>query len=107
MDEGVLDDLRALGANAATIDAARKSMRPKDEELEIFEDNVKSVEVFQRMRTQWARSGMDGVLTGLRYEALPVVLRRCKVPDGEEFDRVFDDLQIMEDEALQARAEDK
>lgn len=94
-----------MGANAATLEAARKSMRPKDEELEIFEDNLKSVEVFQRMRTQWDRAGMDGKRCGLRYASLPVVMKRCKVPDGEEFDRVFDDLQIMEDEALDVLAE--
>lgn len=105
MDEGVLDDLRALGANAATIDAARKSMRPKDEEFEIFEDNLKSVEVFQRMQTQWERAGMDGKRCGLRYASLPVVMKRCHVAEGEDWDRVFDDLQIMEDEALDVLAE--
>jgi hypothetical protein len=56
-----------------------------------------SVEVFARMSTQW-RVGVAGPV-GLDYAALPVVTRACGVPAGKR-SAVFDDLQVMEREAL-------
>ena len=57
----------------------------------------KSVEVFARLATQW-RVGMAGAI-GLDYAAVPVVMRAVSVPATDRA-AVFDDLQVMEREAL-------
>lgn len=56
-----------------------------------------TVEVFSAMGTQW-NTGMAG-LTGLRYEALPTVLRLLNVSRGEWGD-IFQGLRVMEGETL-------
>lgn len=55
------------------------------------------------MRTQW-NVGPAGPI-GLRYEALPTVMRLVAVPTTDRT-RVFSDLQVMEAEALDVMRED-
>ena len=69
---------------------------------EVWADVMPSVDVFIAMTTQW-RVGAAGPV-GLDYAALPEVWRRLKVPPGER-DRVFDDLRLMEAEALTVMGE--
>lgn len=72
--------------------------------VELWPDNVLSVNAFIAMSTQW-RTGMNGA-TGLDYNALPFVMRMVGV---EASDRagVFDDIRTMEQAALCAMHEDK
>lgn len=55
------------------------------------------------VQTQWIRAGMDGQQVGLRYEAVyPLLDRHAKTP--EEWDRMFDDIQVMEAAAVSTMA---
>jgi hypothetical protein len=65
--------------------------------VEVWPDNLLAVSVFIAMGTQW-RIGMGGV-TGLDYNALPVVMRSLGVPRNSKA-TVFDEIQILEDSAL-------
>lgn len=65
--------------------------------FEVWPENVTAIAVFRAMSTQW-NVGMSGA-TGLRYEALPLVLRLHSVPRAEWQD-VFDGVRVMETEAL-------
>jgi hypothetical protein len=67
---------------------------------EVHDDCWETVKVFLAMETQWRLD--QGYPIGMDYAALPVVCRglRCRfTPD------LFDDLQLMEGEALAALAE--
>ena len=68
----------------------------------IWDENAAAFEIFYRMRTQW-NVGVNGA-TGLRYEALYPLLERFS---GEEYswDELFDDVQVMEAEALNVMSE--
>lgn len=66
--------------------------------MEIWPDNIQSVNVFVAMSTQW-RSGMAGA-TGLDYGVLPAVLRLTAVPRAA-WSEVFESLRVMEDAALE------
>ena len=65
--------------------------------VEIWPDNVQTVNVFVAMSTQW-RSGMGGA-TGLDYAGLPFVMRTCGVRHVDRAD-VFAGVRAMENEAL-------
>lgn len=67
--------------------------------VEIFPDNVPAFNVFVGMSTQWFM-GPAGPI-GLRYEVLPEMWRRIKIPPSDR-DAVFSDIRTMEDAALQA-----
>jgi hypothetical protein len=67
---------------------------PVPESLGIWPDNWAAFSVFRRMLTQVQTGSMGGV-TGLRYEALPFVMRICQVPRADQPD-VMDCVQIME-----------
>lgn len=55
------------------------------------------------MQTQW-NVGMGGA-TGLRYEAVfPLLDRRTK--DAEEWEQLFEDVQVLEHSALRKMRED-
>lgn len=73
--------------------------QPADDAIEVWPENMTAVEVFVAMGTQWAVGGMVGV-TGLRYEALPVVMRLCGVASADR-PRVFAQLRTMEHAALE------
>ena len=64
----------------------------------LWPENVRTVEVFSMLGTQWA-TGMNGA-TGLRYEAIPVVLRLAGIPRADHPD-LFAGLRIMERAALE------
>jgi hypothetical protein len=67
------------------------------EVIEVWPDNWPVFQLFARLSTQWM-VGMSGP-TGLRYEAAyPLIDRMAGSP--EEWDAIFDDLQLMEQEAL-------
>ena len=70
--------------------------------FEIWSDCWISFTTFLRCETQWRiASGMSGFIwLGLDYTAVDVVLRRYKVDEA-----VFDDLRLMEAEALEVFGE--
>ena len=93
------------GAPPEVIEQARGASS-EAHELELFEDNVPAVEVFQCMGTQWRTRGMDGALQGLDYNVLPAVMRLCGVP-AKARKIVFEDVRIMEIETLKIVSERK
>lgn len=95
--------MRAFGATEEDIERWKAAQIPESD-LEIFEDCMLSVTVFNAMRTQWDRAGEAGVRTGLRYDRVPVFFRYLRVPVAER-DRVFADLMVMEAETLSVDAE--
>jgi hypothetical protein len=84
--------LAAMGLMLENDDAAAGA-------IEVWPGNEKTVEVFVAMMTQW-NVGMNGA-TGLRYEALPVVMRYARVPRADQ-SAVFGGLRVMEGAALEA-----
>ena len=69
-------------------------------DIEVWPENAKTVEVFCRMATQWNRGAMSGKITGMRYEALPIVMRFAGVSRAD-WANVFTGVQEMERAALE------
>lgn len=69
--------------------------------FEVWQENWQAVVFFSRLSTQW-RSGMAGP-TGLDYTAVLALLRTLRLPRAEA-DALFDDVQVMEGEALREMA---
>ena len=65
----------------------------------VWPENWQAVEVFLAMGTQWSRD-MGGAVTGLRYEALPVVERRLGICRSQSA-AVFHGIRIMERVAIE------
>lgn len=70
--------------------------------IQIWPDNLDSVNVFIAMSTQW-RIGHNGA-TGLDYNVLPAVMGYCEIEDHKA---VFHDIRLMEDAALSLLKENK
>lgn len=66
--------------------------------LEAWPENEQTIKAFIGMGTQW-NVGLSGVI-GLRYEALPIVMRLIGVPSAER-GNVFAGLRIMERAAIE------
>lgn len=73
-----------------------------DETVEVWPDNWKSFLVMDSMWTQW-RTGACGA-TGLDYGVLPDVMKLVGIP-AKERSRVFQDIRVMESEAIAVMAE--
>ena len=65
-------------------------------DFEVFEENWVTVEFFLKCQTQWNTS-MGGV-TGLNYAG---VLALANILEIDNFKNVFEDLQVLEVEAIQ------
>ena len=74
-------------------------------QLGLWPENWAAFQVFRRMLTQLNVGGMGGVI-GLRYEALPMVMRVCRVPRAD-LAEVMDCIQIMERHMVQLIADKK
>lgn len=93
--EDVTDASSRLGLPA---DLVKESEGFRYSEGGIYPDNMRSVNIFNDMMTQW-NVGASGV-TGLNYMALwNVIFRVRKVPVSDRED-IFNDVQIMERAAL-------
>lgn len=68
--------------------------------VEVWPDNMGSVDVFIDLMTQWRRVGMTGAATGLDYTALPAVFAIRGIPKKRQ-SPIFDDIQVMEAAALE------
>lgn len=74
--------------------------------IEIWPDNLATVNAFIAMSTQWRTGGMSGLPSGLDYAALPPVLRMTGIPRADWPD-VFDGIRVMEDAALEVLRKQK
>ncbi len=86
----------------STEELAAFGLLPSDlaaEEVEVWPENWPSALAFNSMLTQW-RMGFSGPI-GLDYTALPVVLRLQRIPH-KQWSQIFEDVQIMEHEALES-----
>ncbi|MGA5482724.1 DUF1799 domain-containing protein [Pseudomonas siliginis] len=72
-----------------------------DETFEVWPDNWESFLVMDSMWTQW-RTGACGA-TGLDYGVLPGVMKLVGIP-AKERSRVFQDIRVMEAEAIAVMA---
>ncbi|WP_211840913.1 DUF1799 domain-containing protein [Pseudoxanthomonas sacheonensis] len=70
--------------------------------FEVWPENHRAVETFISLSTQW-RTGAMGA-TGLDYGVLPQVLRLLGVPRAE-WPELFEQLQVIESEALTIMSE--
>lgn len=93
--------MRAEDEALAAFGLARED-EPEDAHYDVWPENWPAVQVFSAMQTQWSVS-MAGP-TGLRYEALPVVMRLRGIP-RRDWQDAFYGLQVMESEALKIFAE--
>lgn len=82
------DDLAAFGLVAEWT----------DDEVEVWPENIETVEVFLACRTQWRRDAMNGALLGLRYADVAATLDMLAVGERKE---VFEGIRVMEAEALE------
>ncbi|WP_440411153.1 DUF1799 domain-containing protein [Neorhizobium petrolearium] len=98
VDEDVATDFAAMGFSVAAEDIKEE----EDGAFEVWSRNMESLRAFLAIETQWrAIATMAGVLwTGLDYTAVDMVLHRFHSPDY-----VFDDVRLMESEALAVFAE--
>ena len=74
------------------------------EEFEVWPENWRVFVLFSRLQTQWS-VGMSGA-TGLRYEAVYPLLDR-EAQGAEDWQRLFDDLQILEGAALKQMSDNR
>ncbi|SDI53972.1 DUF1799 domain-containing protein [Propionivibrio dicarboxylicus] len=68
----------------------------------VFPENFHAAEIFERSRTKWDCQVLPSgacVVRGLNYQALEILMVRCRVPEDRR-DAVFSDLQLMELAAL-------
>lgn len=75
---------------------------PEDAHLRVWPENWDAVQLFIALATQW-QVGFNGPV-GLRYEAVPMVLRLRGVPRSG-WPMLFDQVRLMEAEALKFFAE--
>ncbi len=76
---------------------APEDFASNDQPLAIWPDNLPALSLFSSLSTQW-RIGFNGP-TGLDYGVLPTVLRLQGIPRSD-WPAMFDDLRVMEAEAL-------
>lgn len=69
--------------------------REVEKDYEVFEENELSISIFIKLMTQW-RTTMSGVI-GLDYSVLQMLFSMYDVNNKVE---IFDDIQVMEREAL-------
>lgn len=70
--------------------------------IEVWPENWPAFDLFGRMATQW-RIGMNGP-SGLDYNVLLRFLDRMRL-DPEEYDRLLEDVAVMERQALASMRE--
>lgn len=72
--------------------------------VEVWPENWRVFVMFSRVQTQW-NVAMGGP-TGLRYEALYPLLDR-DAQDTEDWQQLFDDLQVLEGAALKQMSDNR
>lgn len=99
----MIQQLEKFGATPDVIETTRAQMiAASSRDFELFPDNAKALEVFDKLATQWRRDG--GIRTGIDYAALPVVASALGVRQRDRR-QLFNDIQVMERETLMVDAE--
>lgn len=99
VDQDVKDGLRMANAPQEVIDQSLHAASvdvPHD--LEISPENWLSVTLFFSLSTQWMISDL-GQYIGIRYESLESSMNMCNINQRRR-PSVFEDIRIMESEAL-------
>jgi hypothetical protein len=111
VNEGPIEALRGMGASEETIQQAR-AMLKLDEgppRMPVLPQCWFAVRVFQMMANQWhwAPSGRRSMRTGLRFEALPVVMAALRdEPHRVPLATLLPQLDVMQTAALKLMAQD-
>ena len=92
MDEASIE--RELAKRARRVPPRRRQLKADDE--------ARAARLFLALGTQWKMAGMAGIPTGIDYQAIEPAARLLGI---ELTAAVFDDLRMMEAEALLAQAE--
>lgn len=98
-DPEVIADLKAFKAPPEILERAKQAAEI-NETFDVLPENWDAAKLFQAVKTQWRIGGMAGIPTGLDYSAVDVVMRRLNLKDS-----VFEQLQVMENIALNHWAE--
>lgn len=75
-----------------------------NQEIKLWEENLRSFELFRKVSTQWRTGGAGGVI-GLDYGAIYPLLERV-AESKDDWLALFEDLQTMEAGALEAMRPD-
>lgn len=86
----------------AAFGLVREGPEPEDATFCVWPENWQAFVLFSGLATQWS-VGMGGP-TGLRYESIPVVMRMRKIP-RDDWPTLFEQVRVMESEALKYFAE--
>jgi len=70
------------------------------QEFEIWPENMKSIDLFSKLQTQLRTGGMGGVL-GFDYGPYFARMDRMNLT-SHEYEWLFDDIRVIESEALKA-----
>lgn len=75
--------------------------RPEDfGDFEVWPENMPAINLWNSISTQWRMGGMGGFI-GLDYNVLFARMDRMKLSD-QDYEWMFDDIRIIESEALSA-----
>lgn len=69
----------------------------QQDRLDLWPEHMAAVRLFDAAGTQWNVAPRG--IVGLRYEALPVLREALAIP-AQDWEQVFADLQVLEQEAL-------
>lgn len=86
-----------LKEDAAAFGLVIEGADEEDEEIEIWPENLETVDAFLACQTQWAINDFSGTFLGLRYADVAATLDMLGVADKRD---VFWGLRVMEREAL-------
>lgn len=86
-----------LKEDAAAFGLVIEGADEEDDEVEIWPENLETVDAFLACQTQWAINEFSGTYIGLRYADVAAALDMQGVSDKRD---VFWGLRVMEREAL-------
>lgn len=102
-ESDVAEEMRALGASDADIEAfhAAEQARSTRDAIEVHEDNLETVLLFDALGSQWRFAGLQAVRIGLDYGAIEPTARML----GVEMTPVrFTEIRLMEQVACRELA---
>jgi hypothetical protein len=102
IDDGLIESLKAAGAQPDVIAAAKRNKKPIDDDLWIYEENWDAFAFFLDVDNHWhVAIGMTGkVYLGLNWSSIESVMRSFKSIPKSKRSQLYDDLRIIERAAL-------
>ncbi|WP_004181383.1 DUF1799 domain-containing protein [Nitrosospira lacus] len=89
------EDLRAFGI---TVEPEANEDAAEDNAFGVWKENVKTVEFFLSVLTQWRVHGMTGAILGFEYPGIVAAMAMNGIRNQK---RLFADLRIMESAAME------